>query len=96
MTFCTNNPSSCGIVELDNKGVVIESHEKVSNPPVDLANCVIYILSSEFIKDSCKNFRYATEFTTQILAYHKGRIYTYETKDFFYGYKNFRSIFVNQ
>lgn len=83
MTFRTNNPSSCGIVELDNKGVVVEFHEKVSNPPGNLANGAIYILSSELIEDICKNLRYATEFTTQILAYYKGRIYTYETKDFF-------------
>ena len=33
MTFRTDDPSSCGIVELDDSGVVVEFHEKVENPP---------------------------------------------------------------
>ena len=33
MTFRSDSPSSCGIVELDEDGVVVGFHEKVSSPP---------------------------------------------------------------
>jgi mannose-1-phosphate guanylyltransferase len=36
MTFRTDDPSSCGIVELDESGIVIEFHEKVGKPQVTL------------------------------------------------------------
>ena len=36
MIFKTEEPSACGIVELDSRGVVIGFHEKVKNPPSSL------------------------------------------------------------
>jgi mannose-1-phosphate guanylyltransferase len=50
MTFRTDNPSSCGILELDERGVVIGFHEKVASPPGNLANGAVYILSAELLK----------------------------------------------
>jgi mannose-1-phosphate guanylyltransferase len=47
MTFQTDSPQSCGIVELDSDGVVQAFHEKVSNPPSNLANAAVFIFSSE-------------------------------------------------
>jgi mannose-1-phosphate guanylyltransferase len=38
MTFETDAPKSCGIVELDDRGLVMGFHEKVPNPPGTLAN----------------------------------------------------------
>ena len=32
MTFRTDDPSSCGIVEVDENGIVIGFHEKVKTP----------------------------------------------------------------
>jgi mannose-1-phosphate guanylyltransferase len=43
MTFKTDNPSACGIVELDSDGVVQKFHEKVKKPPSNLANGAVYI-----------------------------------------------------
>ena len=83
MTFCTNNPGSCGIVELDNKGVVVGFHEKVANPPGNLANGAVYILSSELINDISDNFPTATEFSIEVLSQYVGRIYSYETNEVF-------------
>lgn len=34
MTFRTDSPSSCGIVQLDERGVVVEFHEKIASPRV--------------------------------------------------------------
>jgi mannose-1-phosphate guanylyltransferase len=44
MTFTTETPSSCGIVELSQDGVLIGYYEKVKNPPGNLANAAIFLL----------------------------------------------------
>jgi len=83
MTFRTDTPSTCGIVELDERGVVIGFHEKVANPPGNLANGAVYILSAELIDDLRTNLYTAKDFSTEVLNYYKGRIYTYETSEVF-------------
>ena len=49
MTFQTPNPESCGIVEVDKYGIVTAFHEKVQNPPGNIANGAIYIFEKEII-----------------------------------------------
>ncbi len=79
MTFDTDMPSLCGIIEQDERGVVIGFHEKVDRPPGNLANGAIYLLSSEFFQILETEFRDASCFSTQILPKMMGRIYTYKT-----------------
>jgi len=79
MTFRTETPSSCGIVELDDRGAVVGFHEKVANPPGNLANGAIYILSAELLKTLGKELPAAKDFSTEVLHRFLGRIYTYET-----------------
>jgi len=83
MTFQTDSPSECGIVELDKRGVVIGFHEKVKNPPGNLANGAVYILSNEFFEMMKNEFALATDFSTQILGKLIGKMYTYETPEIF-------------
>ena len=83
MTFRTDTPSSCGIVELDDNNVVIGFHEKVELPPGNLANGAIYILSSELLKIVKEKYATATDFSTEILHHFIGSIYTYETNEVF-------------
>jgi mannose-1-phosphate guanylyltransferase len=83
MTFRTNNPTSCGIVELNHQGVVTKFYEKVSNPPGNLANGAIYILSAELLEMIKKELSYVEDFSTEILNRLMGRIYTYETHELF-------------
>ena len=83
MTFRTDTPSFCGIVELDDNNVVIGFHEKVESPPGNLANGAIYILSSELIKIIKENFATVTDFSTEILHHFIGKIYTYQTNELF-------------
>jgi mannose-1-phosphate guanylyltransferase len=79
MTFRTDNPSSCGIAEIDDRGVLISFHEKRENPPGNLANGAVYILSTKFIEIVSSDFRSAREFTVDILPNFLGRVFTYET-----------------
>jgi len=79
LTFRTDNPSSCGIVELDQKGVVRGFHEKVTNPPGHLANGAVYILSAASLDEIRNRFATINDFSTGILPHFLGRIYSYET-----------------
>jgi mannose-1-phosphate guanylyltransferase len=79
MTFCTDNPSLCGIVEIDKNGVVVGFHEKVSNPPSNLANGAIYILSNKFMEILNRDYAGVNDFSTEVLSHFIGKIYTYKT-----------------
>lgn len=83
MTFRTETPSTCGIVELDTDGVVVGFHEKVANPPGDLANGAVYLLSAELQHMMATQWRDVTDFSTEVLHRLVGRIHTYETTAFF-------------
>jgi len=83
MTFRTDNPQSCGIVELDERGVVTGFHEKIEQPPSNLANGAVYFLSAELLKIIKMELNAAKDFSTEVLPNMIGRIYTYESKDFF-------------
>ncbi len=47
MTFYTDNPESCGIFEANNLGIAEKFHEKVKNPPSNLANGAVYFMESD-------------------------------------------------
>jgi mannose-1-phosphate guanylyltransferase len=83
MTFRTTDPSSCGIVELDKRGVVIGFHEKVSNPPGNLANGAVYIFTSEFLDRLSTDLKIVKDFSTEVLNRFVGYIYSYETSAIF-------------
>lgn len=55
MTFETDSPESCGIVELDASGIVQRFFEKAEHPPGRLANGAVYLFSAAAL-DIIKNF----------------------------------------
>ena len=83
MTFRSENPENSGIVEVDDKGVVIGFHEKVVNPPGNLANGAVYILSRELINLLATDLYQVSDFSTEVLQHLVGKIYTYETQEYF-------------
>ena len=83
MTFRTTDPSSCGIVELDERGVVIGFHEKVARPQGNLANGAVYILSAELLARMSTDLNAVTDFSTEVLNRFVGQIYSYETSTAF-------------
>ena len=79
MTFRTPTPSTCGIVELDSKGIVTKFHEKVSEPPGNLANGAVYLFESEVL-DWIMDNDTLNDFSTEVLPQFIGRIATWENK----------------
>jgi len=80
MTFTCPNPSECGIVELDHDGIVVGFHEKVKNPPSNLANAAVYLIESEVI-ECIKNNPEITDFSTEVIPQFMGRISAWENKN---------------
>jgi len=77
MTFDADEPKDCGIVELDERGVVVKFHEKLKNPPGNLANGAVYIISSsviDFIYNSKGSF---LDFSVDIIPHFIGKINTF-------------------
>jgi mannose-1-phosphate guanylyltransferase len=83
MTFISDSPSSCGIVELNDHGVVVGFHEKKDKPPGNLANSAVYILSKEFLEIMGRDFKNVKDFSTEVIPRFLGRIFTYETREVF-------------
>ena len=83
MVFQSDNPQSCGIVQLDRTGIVVEFHEKQANPPGNLANCAVYLVSPELINYLASDFRGVSDFSTEVLPKLVGRIFAFETREFF-------------
>lgn len=83
MTFRTTDPSSCGIVELDERGVVVGFHEKVATPPGNLANGAVYILSAKLLDRLGTDLHTVADFSTEVLNRFVGYIYSYETSEVF-------------
>jgi mannose-1-phosphate guanylyltransferase len=83
MVFSTSEPSTCGIVEVDDRGVVINFHEKVQNPPGNLANGAVYILSKELIAMLNDEFLNVDDFSTEILPRLVKKIFTFHTHEIF-------------
>jgi mannose-1-phosphate guanylyltransferase len=83
MTFRTDDPSSCGIVEIDDQGIVIGFHEKVELPPTNFANGAIYILSHDLIELAASKFSKILDISLELLPNLVHEIYTYETKNIF-------------
>lgn len=76
MLFKTDDPKSCGIVELDENEVVVSFHEKVKSPSTNLANGAVYLIENSVIREISKNMK-ISDFSTQVIPKYIGRIYTY-------------------
>ena len=75
MTFSTETPETCGIVETNELGVVSAFHEKVKNPPGSQANAAVYILEPGVL-DWIERHPEVTDFSTQVLPNFLGQIAT--------------------
>jgi mannose-1-phosphate guanylyltransferase len=77
MTFDTDAPQTCGIVELDAQGLVRRFHEKVANPPGTRANGAVYIIEPEIVDFIAGLGRAFVDLSTDVIPAFLGRITTY-------------------
>jgi len=77
MTFDTDNPQSCGIIEHDENHIVIALHEKRPNPPGTLANGAIYIFEPAVLSIIRTIEKKEPDLSTDILPRLLGRMQYY-------------------
>ena len=77
MTFDTTAPQSCGIVELDDRGIVRAFHEKVKDPPGNLANAAVYVVSPAVVDFLAGLGKETIDFSMEVLPHFMGRINTF-------------------
>jgi len=82
LAFRTDDPRSCGILELDAKNVVQAFHEKVANPPGNLANAAVYIFEPEIIAAAARLRKPEVDLSTEVIPGFTGRIFAVETKGY--------------
>ena len=76
MTFDTDSPQSCGIIETDAQGVVQVFHEKVAEPPGTRANAAVYLLEPGVLQ-WMEQHPEISDFSTQVLPNYMGQIATW-------------------
>ena len=83
LTFETDRPSSCGIVELDSENIVKQFHEKVANPPGNIANGAVYVFDPPFwdVLDGIEGE--VKDFSNDVIPQLVGRINTCHTEEAF-------------
>lgn len=77
MVFGTSDPQSCGIVQLDGRGVVQAFYEKVKNPPGNLANAAVYMLEPPVLDMTASLGKEQIDFSTEVIPHFLGRMFTY-------------------
>jgi len=79
LTFKSNHPQSCGIVGIDERGLVTSFHEKVTNPPSNQANGALYCFDPAFLSYLNRMHPRPTDFSTEVIPGLMGRIQTWQT-----------------
>jgi mannose-1-phosphate guanylyltransferase len=74
MTFDTDVPESCGIVELDQRGVVHRMHEKVTHPPGRRANAAVYIFEPTVVAFIASLGQTVVDLSMEVLPHFMGQI----------------------
>jgi mannose-1-phosphate guanylyltransferase len=77
--FRTDDPRSCGILELDDRNTVVAFHEKVEHPPGNLANGAVYVLEPEVVDVIAGLLSPVVDLSTAIIPKFLGRILCVET-----------------
>jgi mannose-1-phosphate guanylyltransferase len=82
LTFRTDDPRSCGIVELDASDVVIGFHEKVEDPPGNLANAAVYVFTPEVADFVARLDGHVIDLSTEIIPHFVGRILAFDGRGY--------------
>jgi len=83
LTFQTNKPSQSGIVVTNNQGILKNYYEKSKKPPSNIANGAIFLISSKMLNIIKKKYSKSQDFSKEIIEKFIGKIYCYNTKNFY-------------
>jgi len=79
LTFKTDTPSSCGIVEIDDQQIAVGFHEKIMNPPGNRANGALYGFEPPLLDQLNRMAPPPSDFSTEVIPRLMGRIQTWHT-----------------
>jgi mannose-1-phosphate guanylyltransferase len=82
LAFRTDVPKTCGILETGADDTVLAFHEKVENPPGNLANAAVYICEREVVDFISGLGRPVVDFSTEVIPHFIGRILAAETTQY--------------
>jgi mannose-1-phosphate guanylyltransferase len=83
LAFRTANPTACGILELDGASRVVGFHEKVSDPPGNLANGAVYVFSPAVVSRIAELGKPVVDLSTEIIPGLLPRVFALEHPGFF-------------
>ena len=76
MTFNTDSPSTCGIVDIDENGIVKYMYEKVNKNHGRIANGAVYIIEPSVLNWLYEN-PHITDFSSEVIPNYYGKIATW-------------------
>lgn len=79
LTFNTKNPENCGIVKVNDQGIVQDFFEKESKYNGNIANGAVYLFDYNFLEWLVENYPKAKDFSTEIIPNLIGKIFTSHT-----------------
>ena len=80
--FRSETPENCGIVRINQKGIVVDYQEKPREPLSNLANTALYILDDSAISEILKMDRSNTDLSTDIIPRFVNRIFGFQIDGF--------------
>ncbi len=83
LAFRTSTPQNCGILELDDRRHVTVFHEKVADPPGNLANGAVYVFEDEVVDRIASLGRPVVDLSTEVIPALLPRIQAVEYGGFF-------------
>lgn len=92
MTFETDAPKTCGIVELDAHGRVVAFHEKCDNPPGNHANAAVYIFEPSVLQFLSQMGKPIIDLSTEVIPHFLGKIQTFHNADYHRDIGNLESL----
>lgn len=82
MTFDTDMPQTCGVVEQDERCIVTAFHEKSLSPPGNRASAAVYIFEPSVISFLSGIGRKVIDLSLEVLPHYIGRIQTFHNVDY--------------
>ncbi|QCI63178.1 nucleotidyltransferase family protein [Phreatobacter stygius] len=82
LAFRTDDPRSCGVLELDAACVLQAFHEKVPDPPGNLANAAVYICEPEIAEFIASLGKPIVDFSTEVIPRFIGETLAVETSGY--------------